>query len=168
MNDYSLADITVTEICKESNTGRNTFYTYYEDKYALLQDCFREFERETKEAFEERQRTMNPEKELAKSFQNLLDVLIDLRTEYVFLNDFNDLDMMMMYYHFISESLAKFEETEAKFLADSFDLKQLNSFFALGFWGFLHGNPTLSTEQTKKNAHYLIKTLTAGKLVNNN
>jgi len=39
----SIDDITVQELCLQANVNRMTFYKHYEDKYALLNDCFNEF-----------------------------------------------------------------------------------------------------------------------------
>lgn len=39
----AIDDITVQEICRQANVNRMTFYKHFEDKYALLNDCFNEF-----------------------------------------------------------------------------------------------------------------------------
>lgn len=38
-----IEDITVQELCRQANVNRMTFYKHYEDKHALLNDCFNEF-----------------------------------------------------------------------------------------------------------------------------
>lgn len=38
-----IEDITVQELCRQANVNRMTFYKHYEDKHALLNDCFSEF-----------------------------------------------------------------------------------------------------------------------------
>lgn len=38
-----IEDITVQELCRQANVNRMTFYKHYEDKHALLSDCFNEF-----------------------------------------------------------------------------------------------------------------------------
>lgn len=37
-----IEDITVQELCRQANVNRMTFYKHYEDKHALLNDCFNE------------------------------------------------------------------------------------------------------------------------------
>ena len=34
--------ITVSDLCRAAGTSRVTFYTYYDDKYSLLDDYFRD------------------------------------------------------------------------------------------------------------------------------
>ena len=37
LQDKEIHKITVTDICKKADINRGTFYSYYEDPYALLQ-----------------------------------------------------------------------------------------------------------------------------------
>jgi len=39
----TIDNITVQEICRQANVNRMTFYKHFEDKYALMNDCFNEF-----------------------------------------------------------------------------------------------------------------------------
>ena len=74
--------ISVTEICKRANTSRITFYTYYSDKYDLLEHCFEDIQEEATARFEELEKD-NPEHRLNISCQHFLMVLIEVTTPFV-------------------------------------------------------------------------------------
>lgn len=46
LQDTSIDNLTVQDLCLEANVNRMTFYKHYEDKYALLSDCLFEFSRQ--------------------------------------------------------------------------------------------------------------------------
>lgn len=69
--------ITVTEICREAQTGRITFYTYYEDKYALINEMFEDFLKEAGDDYHELLRSY-PETSDRKGFETLLDCILRL------------------------------------------------------------------------------------------
>jgi len=46
LQDTSIDNLTVQELCLKANVNRMTFYKHYEDKYALLSDCLFEFSRQ--------------------------------------------------------------------------------------------------------------------------
>lgn len=46
LQDTSIDNLTVQDLCLEADVNRMTFYKHYEDKYALLSDCLFEFSRQ--------------------------------------------------------------------------------------------------------------------------
>lgn len=40
LNQMSFEQITITELCRQSDTSRITFYKHYNDKYALADEIF--------------------------------------------------------------------------------------------------------------------------------
>ena len=74
--------IRVTDLCKEANTSRITFYTYYDDKYELLDAVFEDMFQEMKSAFLELQLKENPANDLRLTCRHLVMTLVRQHREY--------------------------------------------------------------------------------------
>lgn len=70
--------ITVIDICKNACVSRITFYKYYSDKSALLDDIFSEMYALAETQYHECQGRNNPNGIPARSFSNLLNSVIDI------------------------------------------------------------------------------------------
>lgn len=70
--------ITVTEICRTAEVSRITFYTYYEDKYALVDEVFADEMALAEETYRELQARNNPQKVPVKSYRNLLTCIFSV------------------------------------------------------------------------------------------
>ncbi len=70
--------INVTNLCKLAQTSRITFYTYYEDKYALLEELFQDFTDETVAKYHALQAKNNPDKNTLKGYFNMLESIMSL------------------------------------------------------------------------------------------
>lgn len=159
MREKPYQKITVREICDRSDTGRVTFYNHYDDKYDLLLDCFENLQQKTTTQFQAMQEQNNPDRELSRSFENLMNAIADTSEQYKGIPLTEDLDLMMIYYETVLNHL---EEMEAMFgdqWKTPFDHRQLNSFLAMGFWGFLHGNASRTPAETRRDSHLLVKDL---------
>ena len=64
--------ITVTELCRAADVSRITFYTYYDDKYALADELFRDDMAKAEERYRALQAENNPRKIPTNSYRNLL------------------------------------------------------------------------------------------------
>ncbi len=72
--------INVTQLCKEAETSRITFYTYYEDKYTLVDEMFDDYNKEALADYYRLQDINNPERNTLKGYFNMLDCIINLYT----------------------------------------------------------------------------------------
>ena len=70
--------ITVTEICRTAEVSRITFYTYYEDKYALVDEVFIDDMAEAEATYRALQQENNPVKIPAQSYRNLLTCIFSV------------------------------------------------------------------------------------------
>lgn len=70
--------ITVTEICRAAEVSRITFYTYYEDKYALVDEVFSDEMTLAEKTYRELQCENNPSKVPVKSYRNLLTCIFSV------------------------------------------------------------------------------------------
>lgn len=73
----SFEKITVAELCREAQTGRITFYTYYEDKYALVNEMFEDYIKEAKDDYH-RLLSLSSETSNRKGFETLMDSILRL------------------------------------------------------------------------------------------
>ena len=60
--------ISITELCRRADVSRITFYSHYNDKYALLDDIFEDMLRIGTEDYYRRQREYNPTGKLDGAF----------------------------------------------------------------------------------------------------
>ena len=70
--------ITVTELCRAADVSRITFYTYYDDKYALADELFRDDMAKAEERYRELQAENNPRKIPTNSYHNLLTCIFSV------------------------------------------------------------------------------------------
>lgn len=161
LKEEKIEDINTAEICECAYTSRNTFYTYYPDKYALLNDCFEEMVTHVQESFRQLQCSTNPEQNLTKTFQNLVDSILDTETDYEIISVSPSLDLLSMYYHFILHHLGENKEAFHQCINPDYDLHQIYSFLILGLFGFIHSNPLLGKDAIRQRTRRLIADLLA-------
>ena len=70
--------MTVSELCRRAETSRITFYTYYDDKFALVEDMMHDFYAEADQLYHELQRQNNPEGDGIRGYQNLLECILGM------------------------------------------------------------------------------------------
>lgn len=165
LRERNLTDISVKEICAHAHTGRVTFYTHYDDKYDLFDDCLQELEQVINERFLQLQQANNPGSDMARFFENIMDAILDTKERLALPPVERDgkanvtLDAWLTYYHFIVKNLDQFEDEWRDSYTTTYDRTQLNSFFAMGFFGFLHGNPEKDPKEVRSEAHRLVRAL---------
>ena len=132
--------IRVTELCARACTSRITFYTYYDDKYALLNAIFEDMYEDMKQIYASLQKMDNPDHQREGSLRNLMKSMIHLHADnpWLFrrLNVEENMDLSLSYYVYVLDRL---EEFETKYQIDgerSYSRRQLSAFLTLGFWGF--------------------------------
>lgn len=156
LEEQNFESVRITEICGRADVSRNTFYNYYCDKYALLEDCFSDYEERFMKKFDARQKRDNAGAEMKKSFLNLIETFFDLESDYNTISILSNFDLTTLYYRASMSILEKFEDRYPFYISPDYDLKQLNSFLVLGFWGFIHGNPRLGREAIRKRTRKLV------------
>ena len=153
--------ITVKEICERANTGRVTFYTYYQDKYDLLAECFWDAQQRIAEAFRTAQKETNPDNDLSLGIQNLIVSILDATKDYPLHLDQlrNSPDILLMYYQFIMLSMGQFDQFFDNRIQYRYDRERLHSFLVLGLLGFIHGTPNTDPEKLRAQLRMLVDDL---------
>lgn len=158
LQEKDFETIRTTEICEQALVSRNTFYNYYADKYALLEDCFSDYEETFRKQFDLRQQQNNPghDHDIQKSFLNLIDTFFDIEGPYQSISILSSFDLQALYYRAFMNILEHYEDKYSHLLNPEYDFKQLNSFLVLGFWGFIHGNPSLDKKTVQDKTRKLV------------
>lgn len=78
LGEKDFEHITITELCRQAEVSRITFYSHYSDKYALLDEIFDDMLRIGTEDYYRRQRENNPGGRLAAGYVNMLDAILQL------------------------------------------------------------------------------------------
>ncbi len=73
----SLSSITVTELCKNAETSRITFYAHYNDKYDLANEMVRDILQDATENYDQLQRQNNPGGLPHRTVENTVDTILD-------------------------------------------------------------------------------------------
>jgi len=76
LSQMTFEKISVTEICSRGLVSRITFYTYYEDKYKLVEEMFADYIEEANQTYHALQEANNPEKNGIRAHQNLLEAIL--------------------------------------------------------------------------------------------
>ena len=70
--------ISISELCREGETSRITFYTHYDDKYDLAEDIFRDYIAVAEKEYYSLQSKNNPNGIALYGYYNMLDSILNL------------------------------------------------------------------------------------------
>jgi AcrR family transcriptional regulator len=142
LDDNLFEHVSVTDICRKAYTSRITFYTYYSDKYDLLESCFDEVKKTAKGDFLRLQQENNPADHPVTGWSNLLKSILDLRTFFPrFLShaDQNkDLYLYSCYRSEILDSVEAFTRKYCRVLKPKYSVHQTSSLLCNGLWAFVN------------------------------
>lgn len=155
LNEKNFDRITATEICERAIVSRNTFYSYYPDKYALLEECFSDYEDEFLRRFNLKQ-SGHPSSDMKENFLDLVETFFETENLNRNVPILSNFDLMELYYRSTMNILKKYEEKYADCINPAYDMEQLNSFLALGFWGFIHGNHKMNRDEIQSRTRTLM------------
>lgn len=159
LTEQNFESIRTTAICEKAMVSRNTFYNYYSDKYELLEDCFKDYQKAFQKRFDEKQEANNPEGEVRQGFMNLADAFCDLDEKFSAIPLLSSFDLMELYYRSMMEILQQYEDKYAWIVNPGYNLRQFNAFLVLGFWGYIHADPKLDMNTVRHQAKKLVNDL---------
>lgn len=160
LNEMPFEKITVKEICERAFTSRITFYNYYSDKYALIEDMFHEVDSDLEQRFHEKQKS-NKSDDPVTSYLNLLDCFID-----VYLEDISPLSieknavLIMPYYRFMVDKTTAVVKKYMHKLKPKYPADKISVFLVMGMYGYIHLAEWDKTDSTLyESAHSLLNDL---------
>lgn len=159
LSTKSFEDITVNEICEQSNYPRATFYNYFDDKYDLLNYCWQSLYQQIRI---EDYLNLSPEERLFAFFDRAYDFITDKQSIIKQVLKFNSENDFLID-HFRTHLGAKMREVfklgccmehhkiPYEIIADHY----CNTILLVLEWHFLKGN-TCSKEQAHEYLEYLL------------
>ena len=142
LTQKAFEQITVKDICESSETSRITFYTHYDDKFALLDELFRDFSELAVARFQQLQKENNPQRHAMASYCNLLDSVLDFYFQYVETFETTESGespyLRFLIYKYILENVERLVEAESGTLQPRYSLKKTTWFLCYGLWGFIN------------------------------
>ena len=133
--------ITVMDLCRETGISRVTFYTWYDDKYDLLEDYFSDLKKMAFEKFDELQKTRNTDNSLKQGAANMLDCIFDLSKDHIdFFNRINsegDAELFLRFSRQVLKYVEIFILDYVKELKLKFSAEATTSFLCSGLWDFI-------------------------------
>lgn len=133
--------ISVKELCEHACTSRVTFYTYYDDKNALLDDFFRELFTAASVNFDALESRNNPDGDPVQSYLDFLGAVLDLREHYPgFFKRAGKTADSTLYYRYYDQVLRELETFTVKScgrLRPKFSPEKTSAILCNGLWGFI-------------------------------
>lgn len=152
LSKLAFEKITVSEICRVSETSRITFYTHYDDKYDLIEEIFDDYVAEAVEDYYRLQKKNNPTKQVIYGYFNMLDCILNLY--------YNNLDVFKMvssgknpylhsaFYHHIFKNVHDYIIEHEKQLKPKYPPKQMAALICNGLWGVI--NECCNTDEPRE------------------
>lgn len=78
LQEYPFEQISITELCARADISRITFYSHYSDKYALVDEIFKDMVSVGTKDYEEKQNRTNPQRDEILSYCNILEAIMEL------------------------------------------------------------------------------------------
>ena len=157
--------ITITELCRNAEVSRITFYSHYNDKYALLDDIFNDMLRIGTEDYYRRQEENNPARRLAAGYVNMLDAILKLYYDrfdfFQHTNPDKNPYLASRLYSIILETVEMHTMHVKKRLSLRYSPRKIAGFVCYGMLGFVnesHGEDT-PLEEIQEEARTLLTDL---------
>lgn len=78
LDSMSFEKITVAELCRRGEISRITFYTHYDDKYALINEMYNDYLKEAYDIYHDLQAKNNEKMDSFTGYKNLLQCVLDM------------------------------------------------------------------------------------------
>ena len=157
--------ISITELCRRADISRITFYSHYNDKYALLDDIFEDMLQIGTEDYYRRQREYNPAGKLAAGYVNMLDAILELYYNrfdfFQHTNPEKNPYLASRFYSIVLETVERHTLHVEKRLSLKYSPKKIAGFVCFGMLGFVNESHEENTplEIIRQESRVLLKDL---------
>ncbi len=157
--------ISITELCRKADVSRITFYSHYNDNYALLADIFEDMLRIGTEDYYRRQREYNPTGKLAAGYVNMLDAILEIYYDrfdfFQYTNPEKNPYLASRLYSIILETVEMHTMHVKERLPLKYSPKKIAGFVCFGMLGFVNESHEENTplEEIRREARVLLKDL---------
>lgn len=140
--DMPFEQVTITSLCNRADISRITFYTHYNDKYALVDDIFYDMIEIGTEKYRKMQIENNPERNFVASYRNVLYTILDLYYDnYPFFRhtrpDKNPF-LAFSFYNYVLKTVETYTNREGKTLHLRYSARKIAGFLCYGIVGFIN------------------------------
>ncbi len=157
--------ISITELCRRAEVSRITFYSHYNDKYALLDDIFEDMLQIGAEDYYRRQRENNPTGKPAAGYVNMLDATLKIYYDrydfFQYTNPEKNPYLASRLYSIILETVEMHTMHVKERLPLKYSPKKIAGFVCFGMLGFVNESHEENTplEEIRREARVLLKDL---------
>ena len=145
--------ITVKTICDEACTSRITFYNYYSDKYALVEEMFEDYMNEALADYY----ALNKEKDDIKGYNNMLTAIINLVTNnrdfFEHTGTASNPYLYSGFYNYIYNCVMTYINHHHDNVKPKYPINQIVTLMCNGLWGIIAESFSANTDfaELKKN-----------------
>ena len=144
MTELPVEQISITALCDRAEISRITFYSHYNDKYALVDDIFQDMIRKGNELYQKHQAENNPEHDLVQNYRNVLYAIVELYyTEYAFFSQTipgKSPYLAFSFYNYVLKTVESYTTKEGikQKLKLKYSPKKTAGFLCYGLVGFIN------------------------------
>lgn len=171
LSDMTFEQVTITDLCKRADISRITFYTHYNDKYALVDDIFHDMIRIGTTQYRKMQHENNPERNLTANYRNVLYTILDLYYDnYDFFrhtrpgkNPF----LAFSFYNYVLKTIEAYTDREGRTLNLRYSARKIAGFLCYGIVGFINEchAENMSLEQIREEASALLTSILTSDII---
>lgn len=169
LQEQPFEKITVAELCRRGQTSRITFYTYYEDKYALVEEMFSDYLLEAGEDYHRLQERNNPENDGIVGYENLLECILNLYYNHIafFSRTTPNTNpyLFSVFFNHIFISVDDYLRRHTR-LVPNYTTKEMAALLCNGLWGVISicHSERLSDEEVRRRVRAMYYDILASKL----
>lgn len=134
--------VKVKELCEKANTSKLTFYTHYDDKYALLQDIAKDMEQEVMDYYQKLQIDTDAGNDWVKHNQNLFRAIIHIQQKYTDIFRTAGKEENYFFFYFFYEVLLNALDNDNQLLFDNtqtyYPKRAICAFLITGMFGYIY------------------------------
>lgn len=143
LKEETFDQVSITELCKNADIGRITFYSHYSDKFALVDDIFADMQEIGYADYRRRQQEYNPSGSVVQGYVNVLDTILDLY--YARFDFFRHTDpeknpyLAFAFYNIVLDTVEQHtSHIEQRNLKLKYSARKIAGFVCFGLLGFIN------------------------------
>lgn len=144
MKEIPFEQISITSLCDRADISRITFYSHYNDKYALVEDIFQDMIQQGTQLYRQHQTRNNPNRDFVQNYRNVLYAIVELYyTEYDFFSQTipgKSPYLAFSFYNHVLKTVESYttKEGQKQKLKLKYSAKKTAGFLCYGMVGFIN------------------------------
>lgn len=142
----SFEKITVTDLCERGCISRITFYTYYDDKFALVDEMMNDYFLEALDEYHALQKENNPQNYPLQGYLNMLTAILDLYFNHINFYSHTEINtnpyLYSAFYHSIFQSIYTYLQRHNIGMQPRYSIRKTVILLCNGFLGLITDLPS--------------------------